>query len=47
LAGGGSLKDEALRFVLDDPRVHSAIVGFGGPCQVDELCDLVERKTPG
>lgn len=47
LAAGGSLKEAALRFVLDDPRVHAAIVGLGGPEQVDELCDLMERKTPG
>jgi aryl-alcohol dehydrogenase-like predicted oxidoreductase len=47
LAGGGSLKEAALQFVLDDGRVSSAIIGFGSPEQVDEVCDLVERKTPG
>jgi aryl-alcohol dehydrogenase-like predicted oxidoreductase len=47
LAGDGSLKEAALRFVLDDGRISSAIIGFGSPEQVEELCDLVERKTPG
>jgi aryl-alcohol dehydrogenase-like predicted oxidoreductase len=37
LANGGSLKEAALRFVLDDSRVHSAIIGFGSPDQVEEL----------
>jgi predicted aldo/keto reductase-like oxidoreductase len=36
-----------MRFVLDDPRIHAALIGFGTPEHVDELCDLVERKTPG
>jgi aryl-alcohol dehydrogenase-like predicted oxidoreductase len=47
LAGGESLKEAALQFVLDDGRVSSAIIGLGSPEQVDEVCDLVERKTPG
>jgi L-galactose dehydrogenase/L-glyceraldehyde 3-phosphate reductase len=47
LAGDGPLKEGAIRFVLDDRRVHAAIIGFGTPEHVDELCDLVERKTPG
>jgi aryl-alcohol dehydrogenase-like predicted oxidoreductase len=46
-AGGANLKEAALRFVLDDSRVHAAIIGFGAPGHVDELADLVERKTPG
>jgi len=46
-AGGGDLKEAALRFVLDDDRVHAAIVGVGSPGHVDELADLIERKTPG
>ena len=33
----GSLKEAVLRFVLDDPRVHSAIVGFGDAGQIAEL----------
>lgn len=42
LAGQGvSLKEAALRFVLDDARVHSAIVGFGAPGHVDELVGMV------
>lgn len=44
---GQDLKMTALRFVLDDVRVHAAIIGFGAPAHVDELADLVERKTPG
>jgi aryl-alcohol dehydrogenase-like predicted oxidoreductase len=47
LAGAGSLKEAAIQFVLDDERVHAAIVGFGSPDQVDEVCDLIERETPG
>jgi len=37
VARGGSLKEAALRFVLDDIRVHSAIIGFGSPEHVEEL----------
>jgi aryl-alcohol dehydrogenase-like predicted oxidoreductase len=47
LAGGGSLKESALWFVLGNDRVSAAIVGFGGRDEVDEVCDLIERKTPG
>jgi aryl-alcohol dehydrogenase-like predicted oxidoreductase len=43
LAGSGKpLKEAALRFVLDDPRVHCAIVGFGAPEHVEELARLVD-----
>jgi aryl-alcohol dehydrogenase-like predicted oxidoreductase len=46
LAGEGkSLKEAALRFVLDDPRVHSAIVGFGTPEHVEELARLVDEMS--
>lgn len=40
LAQGGSLKESALRFVLDDARVHSAIIGFGSADQVDDLAGI-------
>jgi aryl-alcohol dehydrogenase-like predicted oxidoreductase len=44
IAGEGKLlKELALRFVLDDPRVHSAIVGFGTPEHAEELARLVDR----
>jgi len=43
LSGGGSLKEEALRFVLDDARVHSAILGFGSAEQLEEVTGMVER----
>jgi aryl-alcohol dehydrogenase-like predicted oxidoreductase len=46
-AGGADLKEGALRFALDDARVHAAIIGFGTPEHVDELAGFVERKTPG
>jgi aryl-alcohol dehydrogenase-like predicted oxidoreductase len=46
-AGGADVKEAALRFVLDDARVHAAIIGFGTPEHVAELADLIERKTPG
>ena len=47
LAGTGRLMEAAIRFVLGDERVHAGIIGFGGPEQVDEAADLLERKTPG
>lgn len=37
---GGLSKADALRFVLGDPRVHAALIGFGAPAHVDELVDL-------
>jgi aryl-alcohol dehydrogenase-like predicted oxidoreductase len=43
IAERGSLKDAALRFVLDDPRVHSAIIGFGDASQVEELAAIADR----
>jgi aryl-alcohol dehydrogenase-like predicted oxidoreductase len=46
MADIGSLKSEALRFVLSDPRVHSAIVGFGAPGHVDELAAIVDWLRP-
>jgi aryl-alcohol dehydrogenase-like predicted oxidoreductase len=36
----GSLKSEAIRFVLGDGRVHGAIIGFGAPQHVDELVEI-------
>jgi aryl-alcohol dehydrogenase-like predicted oxidoreductase len=39
----GSLKESALRFVIDDARVHSAIVGFGSADQVEEVAGMVDR----
>lgn len=43
----GSMKEAAIRFVLDDSRVSAAIVGFASAEQVDEMCDLSQRKPPG
>lgn len=43
LASTGSLKEKALRFVLDDSRVHSAIIGFGSAEQLEEVAGLVDR----
>jgi aryl-alcohol dehydrogenase-like predicted oxidoreductase len=43
LSQGGSLKERALRFVLDDSRVHSAIIGFGSAGQLEEVAGLVDR----
>jgi len=40
---GESLKEKALRFVLNDERVHSAIVGFGAEEHVDELVRIAEQ----
>jgi aryl-alcohol dehydrogenase-like predicted oxidoreductase len=42
IAERGSLKETALRFVLDDPRVHSAIIGFGDAGQVEELAAVAD-----
>ena len=42
-AARGSLKESALRFVLDDARVQSAIVGFGSAEQVGEIVGIVDR----
>jgi L-galactose dehydrogenase/L-glyceraldehyde 3-phosphate reductase len=33
---GGSLKNAAIDFVLNDRRVHSAIIGFGAPNEIEE-----------
>ena len=35
------LKERALRFVLADERVHSAIVGFGDRAQLEELAAMI------
>ncbi|HKA08369.1 MAG TPA: aldo/keto reductase [Gemmataceae bacterium] len=43
IAERGSLKETALRFVLDDPRVTSAIIGFGDAGQVEELATIANR----
>ena len=44
-ADGKSLKENgAFRFVLDDPRVHSAIVGFGTAEHVEELARLGDQS---
>ena len=37
---GRSLKEVALRFVLDDARVHSAIVGIGSADEIAEIAEL-------
>jgi aryl-alcohol dehydrogenase-like predicted oxidoreductase len=42
---GRSLKEAAIRFVLDDARVHSAIIGFAGPQHVEELARLLDAPT--
>jgi aryl-alcohol dehydrogenase-like predicted oxidoreductase len=47
LAGPASLTGAAIRFLLDDERVHAGIIGFGNPGQVEEACEVVQRKPPG
>jgi len=42
LAAGRSLKEVALRFVLDDSRVQSAIIGFKSAEQLAEVAGLVD-----
>src|SRR5262245_5815373 len=42
IAERGSLKEAALRFVLDEPRVHSAIIGFGDTGEVEELAAMTD-----
>jgi aryl-alcohol dehydrogenase-like predicted oxidoreductase len=39
---GQSLQQAAIRFVLDDPRVASAIVGFREPHQLDEVAAALD-----
>jgi len=43
IAARGPLKESALRFVLDDPRVQSAIIGFGDAGQVEEVAAIADR----
>jgi len=38
---GESIREKALRFVLDDRRVHSAIIGFATPEQVEEASEIL------
>ena len=42
ISQGKSLKETALKFVLNDARVHGAIIGFGAPEQVEELYGIVK-----
>lgn len=39
-----SQQERALRFVLDDSRIHSAIVGFGAEGHVEELASFASRE---
>jgi aryl-alcohol dehydrogenase-like predicted oxidoreductase len=41
LAAAGDVKGRALRFALDHPSVHAAIVGFGSAAEVEEAVRLV------
>lgn len=38
------LKEAALRFVLSNPHIHSAIIGFGAPSQADEAVGLASEN---
>ncbi len=47
--GGGPLTGEyqkALKYVLEKPEIHSAMIGFGTIKDVDDLFDYVEGKMP-
>lgn len=46
LPPGTSLPQEAIRFALAHPQVHSAIVGLGDVAQIDEAVGALERSTP-
>lgn len=41
LGPGRRLPQEAIRFALAHPHVHSAIIGFGAPWQVDEALEAL------
>jgi aryl-alcohol dehydrogenase-like predicted oxidoreductase len=41
-----NLPQEAIRFALAHPQVHSAIVGFGETWQVDDAIAALDCKTP-
>jgi len=45
LGGERSPQERALRFVLDDNRVHSVIVGFGTTAHVEELSKIADLAT--
>lgn len=40
---GQTLKEKALRFVLDRADIHSAIIGFGAPEHVEDAAAVVDR----
>jgi aryl-alcohol dehydrogenase-like predicted oxidoreductase len=42
LPGRMTLKEAAVRFVLGNPRITSAIIGFGAPHELDEVVRLAE-----
>lgn len=46
LAGVGSLKQAAFDFVLNDPRVHSAIIGFGNVAEVEDAARMHDVGQP-
>lgn len=40
-----AIREAATRFALDDPRVHSAIVGLGSADEVTDAVRIVERQS--
>ncbi|MBR5516893.1 MAG: aldo/keto reductase [Firmicutes bacterium] len=47
--GGGVLTDnyqQALKYILEKPEIHSCMIGFGSIQDVDDLFDYVEGKMP-
>jgi aryl-alcohol dehydrogenase-like predicted oxidoreductase len=43
LDAGRTMKEAALRFVLEHPHIHSAIIGFGSPDHVEDAVAIAER----
>jgi len=47
--GGGPLMGQyqkALKYILEKPEIHSAMIGFGSTKDIDDLFDYVDGKMP-
>lgn len=46
LGSSAAVRETALRFVLSQPQITSAIIGFGAPQHVDQACDTLTDEKP-